>query len=140
MNEFLKAWREHAESAQKFNRAGMTLIEIMIVITLMAALMTVIGYNVIGTADRGYVKMADMDLNTFKGACNQYRTFYKKYPNNLDELIHTPDNNPVLDTDEIKADPWGNEYIFEKNGNKIKIYSMGPDSLENTEDDIVVNF
>ncbi len=140
MNEFLKALREHKSSADRFNRAGMTLIEIMIVITLMAALMTVIGYNVIGTADRGYVKMAEMDLNSFKGACNQYRTFYKKYPNSLEDLIKTPDNNPILDAEEVQKDPWDNDYIFEKNGTKIKIYSMGPDSLENTEDDVVINF
>ena len=140
MNDFIQAWRDQASKSKKFNRTGMTLIEIMIVITLMAALMAVIGTNVIGASDRANIKMAEMDLNTFKGACNEYRIYYKKYPSNLGELIKTPDNKPLLDAEEIQQDPWGNDYVFDKTGNKIKIFSYGPDGAENTEDDISISF
>ena len=140
MNAFIQAWREQNAKNKRFHRAGMTLIEIMIVITLMAALMAIIGTNVIGASDRANIKMAEMDLNTFKGACNEYRIYYKKYPSNLDDLIKTPDNKPLLDAEEIQLDPWGNEYVFDKTGNKIKITSYGPDGSENTEDDISISF
>ena len=140
MNEFIQAWREHANRAKKFNRAGMTLIEIMIVITLMAALMAVIGVNVMGASDRANVKLAEMDLQNFKSGCVQYRTFFKKYPNSLEDLINPPDGNPLLDSETVPQDPWGNDYFFEKTGNKIKVYSAGNDGLENTEDDITLSF
>jgi len=140
MNEFMEAWRAHAKQAKKFNRAGMTLIEIMIVITLMAALMAVIGVNVMGAQDRANVKMAEMDLQTFKHGCAQYKSFFRKYPNSLEDLINTPDGNPILEGDKVPQDPWGNDYFFEKTGNKIKVYSAGNDGLENTEDDITLTF
>ena len=136
MNAFIQAWREQASKNKKFHRAGMTLIEIMSVITLMAALMAVIGTNVLGSSERANVKMAEMDLQNFKSAITQYKVFFKKSPSSLNDLIHTPDNNPLLDAEEIQKDPWGNDYALEKNGNKIKISSFGPDGIENTEDDI----
>ncbi|MBQ1267054.1 MAG: type II secretion system protein GspG [Proteobacteria bacterium] len=139
MNTFIQAWREQASKNKKFQRAGMTLIEIMIVITLMAALMAVIGSNVLGSSERANVKMAEMDLQNFKSAITQYKVFFKKSPSSLNDLIHTPDNNPLLDAEEIQKDPWGNDYALEKNGNKIKISSFGPDGIENTEDDISIS-
>ncbi len=140
MNEFIQAWREHAKKTKKFNRAGMTLIEIMIVITLMAALMVVIGANVMGAMDRANVELTNTALGEFKSACKQYRVYYKKYPASLEDLIKTPDGNPLLDAEEVPRDAWDNEYNYERQGNKTIITSYGPDGQENTEDDIVIKF
>ena len=65
-----------------------------------------------------------------------YRIQYKKLPESLDALVNTPDNHSIIT--EVPNDPWDNAYNYEKTGNKIKIYSNGPDGLPNTEDDIVV--
>ena len=35
-----------------------------------------------------------------------------------------------------EEDPWGNMYYLERDGNKVKIWSWGPDGQEGTEDDI----
>ncbi len=119
-------------------RKGMTLIEIMIVVTLMVAIMGLVGFNVIGAADKANAGLAETQLKSLKSNCEAYRLYYKKFPESLDALVNTPDNKSIID--EVPEDPWGGEYVFEKNGNKIKIYSPGPDGLEDTEDDIVVSF
>ncbi|MBR4984988.1 MAG: type II secretion system protein GspG [Proteobacteria bacterium] len=118
-------------------RKGMTLIEIMIVVTLMVAIMGLIGWNVIGQADKANDGLAETQLKSLKSNCEAYRLYYRKFPDNLEALVNTPDNRKIID--EVPEDPWGNPYNFEKNGNKIKLYSSGSDGIPNTEDDIVVN-
>lgn len=132
-------WIERVFAAQKSPalRKGMTLIEIMIVVTLMVAIMGLVGYNVMGATDRANNGLAKTQLESLKGNCEAYRLYYKKFPERLEDLVNTPDNRKIID--EVPDDPWGNPYNFEKTGNKIKLYSSGADGLPNTNDDIVVN-
>ena len=132
-------WIERVFAAQKSLalRKGMTLIEIMIVVTLMVAIMGLVGYNVMGATDRANNGLAETQLKSLKGNCEAYRLYYKKFPERLEDLVNTPDNRKIID--EVPDDPWGNPYNFEKTGNKIKPYSSGSDGLPNTDDDIVVN-
>lgn len=37
---------------------------------------------------------------------------------------------------QIETDPWGNQYQYSVHNRKIKVWSMGPDGLSNSEDDI----
>ena len=139
-NEFMAIkWIERVFAAQKSLalRKGMTLIEIMIVVTLMVAIMGLVGYNVMGATDRANNGLAETQLKSLKGNCEAYRLYYKKFPERLEDLVNTPDNRKIID--EVPDDPWGNPYNFEKTGNKIKPYSSGSDGLPNTDDDIVVN-
>ena len=132
-------WVERVLEARKSPemRKGMTLIEIMIVVTLMVAIMSLIGFNVMGSADKANDGLAETQLKQFKSSCEAYRLYYKKFPEKLEDLVNTPDKRKIME--EIPDDPWGNPYNFEKTGNKIKLYSNGSDGLPNTEDDIVVN-
>ncbi|MBQ4359100.1 MAG: type II secretion system protein GspG [Proteobacteria bacterium] len=135
MKQFFKSLAELQKRPEL--RKGMTLIEIMIVVTLMVAIMGLIGWNVIGQADKANDGLAETQLKSLKGNCEAYRLYYKKFPDSLEALVNTPDNRKIIE--EVPDDPWGNPYNFEKNGNKIKLYSSGSDGLPNTEDDIVVN-
>lgn len=137
--EYMKAWmRTLCKAVKKTKNAkGMTLIEIMIVITLMVAIMGMIGWNVMGQADKANEGLATTQLKSLKSNCEAYRLYYKKFPEKLEDLVNTPDNRKIID--EVPEDPWGAPYNYEKIGNKIKLYSNGADGLPNTEDDIVVN-
>ena len=135
-----KIYREYKELAKKqaMMRKGMTLIEIMIVLVIMASVMTLVGVNVFGSLDSANIKTTNIQLGNFKTAVQQYRLDYKKLPNNLDDLVNTPKGTSLLEGDEVPKDGWDNDFNFEKNGNKIKIYSNGPDGVPNTEDDLSV--
>jgi len=117
-------------------RKGMTLIEIMIVITIMAAIMGVVGWAVIGQSDKAYVDLAESELNSLKNAVKNYYGQYRKMPESLDDLVDTPDGYKIID--EVPTDPWGNDYVLEKSGKTVKLYSPGPDETPNNDDDIVV--
>lgn len=116
------------------HRVGMTLIEIMIVVTIMAAIMGVVGYYVIGFGDRANIKLAGTQLKKIKGAITAYRTENQnRFPDSLQTL--TEGSAPFLE--EIPADPWGNEYTYEQ-GSPTVLRSKGPDGNPNSDDDIVV--
>ena len=136
-----KFYREYKAMAQKqaAMRKGMTLIEIMIVLVIMASVMTLVGINVFGSLDSANEKTTKMQLGNFKTAIQTYRMEFKKLPNSLDDLVNTPKGTSLLDGDEVPRDGWDNEFNFEKNGNKIKIYSNGADGVPNTEDDVVID-
>lgn len=121
---------------KKSKKHGMTLIEIMIVVTLMVAIMGLIGWNVIGASDKANAGLAETQLRALKENITAYRLYYKKFPEKFQDLVNTPDNKPIIE--EVPEDPWGNQYAFEKSGNRIKIFSTGPDGIPNNEDDIVV--
>ncbi|MCL2326690.1 MAG: type II secretion system protein GspG [Proteobacteria bacterium] len=138
LHQRLAALRSHLAKARSCARKGMTLIEIMIVVTLMVAIMGLIGWNVLGMADNANDGLAETQLKALKGNIEYYRLTYKKLPEKLEDLVNPPGNKSIID--ELPTDPWGNPYLYEKAGNKVKIYSMGRDGLQNTEDDIVVSF
>lgn len=135
----MKNYRDFVKAlnSKKSLRKGMTLIEIMIVVTLMVGIMGLVGWNVISQADKANDGLAQTQLKSLKSNCEAYKLYYRKLPNSLEDLVNTPDKKKIIE--EVPEDPWGNAYIFEKTGNSIKIYSSGADGNPNTEDDIVVN-
>ncbi len=117
-------------------RDGMTLIEIMIVVTIMAAIMGVVGWFVIGQSDKANRELAGTQLKNLKGAVQAYRVYYHKYPESFEDLVNTPDGTKLIE--EVPTDPWGGEYRLERSGKTVTMYSIGPDETPNSDDDIVV--
>lgn len=126
---------KRAQHAQLANTRGMTLIEIMIVITIMASIMGVVGFYVVGALDDANKKEAQIQMGNFKSQLDMYymKTDPNEYPNNLEQLV---EQNLVQ---EIPADPWGEPYVYRRTSRtEFTLKSKGPDTSEGTEDDIVL--
>lgn len=114
---------------------GMTLVEIMIVITIMAGVMGVVGFYVFGYLDQANAKTAALEINQLESMVNNYYLFGtpRRLPDRLEDLTTGP--SPL--TKEIPLDPWGNEYVYIKHNNRdFTVFSAGADGVPNTEDDI----
>lgn len=117
------------------NACGMTLVEIMIVITIMASVMGVVGFFVFGALDTANERTARIEIQQLEQMVNAFylSTSPNRLPDTLDEL--TQGNSPL--TKEVPLDPWGNDYIYRKNSNRdFVIISPGADGIEGTEDDV----
>lgn len=117
------------------NARGMTLVEIMIVITIMASVMGVVGFFVFGALDTANERTARIEIQQLEQMVNAFylSTSPNRLPDTLDEL--TQGNSPL--TKEVPLDPWGNDYIYRKNSNRdFVIISPGADGIEGTEDDV----
>lgn len=138
--EIGRMWRRiRGEGARPAAPKGMTLVEIMIVITIMASIMGVVGYYVFGTLNQAKTKNARLGIQKLNGIVESYYLMNSpnKLPESLDELTQGP--NPLIKEKSKLNDPWGNRYIYEKKGNQnFEIYSVGPDGSQGTEDDVFV--
>ena len=122
-------------ATQAMRPVGMTLVEIMIVITIMAGVMGVVGFYVFGYLDQANAKTAALEIGQLEGLVNSYYLMNtpRRLPDRLEDLTSGP--SPL--TKEIPVDPWGNDYVYIKHSNRdFTIYSVGADGIANTADDI----
>ncbi len=116
--------------------AGFSLLEIMVVITIMAMIMGAISVGVMTYLDKAKGKQAAMDIKTISNALDLYKSEFGKYPDSLDALV----KEKILKEKKVPKDPWGNEYVYitpgSNNPDGFDLYSFGKDGREGGGDDI----
>ncbi len=112
---------------------GMTLVEIMIVITIIAMVSGGVGYFVFGALDTANEGVAENDILRLNEMVQTYSLRAGGLPDELSDLTDSTTN--LLE--EVPEDPWGNEYIYERHGPRdFTIYSAGADGTPGTDADI----
>lgn len=129
----------------KFVRqAGMSMIEIMIVISLIGILMAYIVRNVMDAAEKAKADQAKIGMNMLLQDLQRYRLDNNKYPTTeqgLNALLTNPGGDvknwrgPYTEDNKVN-DPWSNPFHYESDGRTIKITSGGSDGTVGTDDDI----
>lgn len=106
--------------------AGVTLIEMMIVLVIIGIVAALIVPNVIGRPDEARRAVAVADLRTIAASLEIYRLDNRSYPTTLQGLaaLSTKPTNPpepvnwaqggYLPT--VPMDPWGASYIYKQPG------------------------
>jgi len=120
---------------------GMSLLEIMVVITLIGLVAGVVTVTVMNQLEKGEMDTARSQALNIAESLKIYKLQQGKFPTTaqgLGVLASPPKGKPVMER--VPADPWGNEYIYtnpgQKNANSFDIRSKGPDGQEGTEDDV----
>ena len=115
------------------NQAGMSLLEIIIVIGLIGAVLTLVGSRVLGGADRGKANIAKSQVQTMAGKIENYQLDTGKLPAKLDDLVTQPGGSsgwlgPYAKATELN-DPWGHplEYRAPGEGQPFDLISLGKD-------------
>lgn len=124
---------------------GMTLLEIMIVITIIGLVTVAIGSAIMPMFARGKIKAAKQQASKLVEAAQTYSTDHQDeddpYPPSLDTLLNPPDGTPYVKKASIR-DPWGQKFLYfhpaRKGNGDFEMVSKGPDKQIDTKDDIVV--
>jgi general secretion pathway protein G len=129
--------------------SGLTLIEMLVVLVIIAIVSGLIVANVINRPDEARVTTAATNMKTLGGALKMYRLDNGTYPTTqqgLKALYEKPTIPPVPTSypaepyvDQMPEDPWGNPYVYESTGGRFTIKSLGKDGKpggEGTDADI----
>lgn len=131
------------------HRRGLTLIEVLIVLTILLVIASLAVTNLIPMQRRAYENAARTQIKAFEQACDAYYLDLNDFPPTLDALITPPAdlpdptkwNGPYLNAQAVPLDPWQHEYLYmyppqRNTTGRPDIWSMGPDGVDGTEDDI----
>lgn len=123
---------------------GFTLIELMIVVIIIAALAAMVAPRLIERTDEAKIKIAQGDIYNISLALKLYRLDNDDYPTGdqgLDALMTHPASasnwkGPYLEKKAI--DPWGRPYKYRypgtRNAGSFDVSSLGKDGVESADD------
>ena len=134
--------------AEMRSRAGFTLLEIMIVITIIAILGIIVTPMIMDLPQKARIQAAKQQIQNFGLALDRYSLdngFYPTSEQGLQALVQKPTSDPMpmnyneggyIKTKEVPKDPWGRDYIYTcpgTHGNDYEIMSYGADGQEGGE-------
>jgi general secretion pathway protein G len=118
-------------------RAGITLIEMLVVVTIIALFASLVAPRMLKQTDKARVTAARAQINSFMTALGTYKLDTGVFPTTeqgLQALRTRPAgvpqwNGPYL-PQEIPVDPWGRPYIYKfpsEHGDEPEVISYGAD-------------
>ncbi|HYH98583.1 type II secretion system major pseudopilin GspG [Hyalangium sp.] len=115
---------------QRRRSRGMTLIEIMVVITILGLIAAAVGVAVIPKLEEAKRDTARLDIGSINNALKLYYTKQGKYPDTGTGLKALVDTQNL---EKMPVDPWGNEYVYLNESGKPVIVSYGADGTAGGE-------
>ncbi|MGE0762068.1 MAG: type II secretion system major pseudopilin GspG [Bdellovibrionales bacterium] len=119
------------------NRRGMTLLEIMIVLAILASLIGVLASQINSRMKKAKINQAKIQIGELGKALDMYYTDCNAYPTGADglqALVTQPSSCPQWGPDsyvkKMPKDPWGSDFIYESQGNTYTLISLGADKKE----------
>ena len=122
---------------RKKNQAGITLIEMLVVVTIIALFAALVAPRMLGRADQAKRTAAHAQINSFMTALGAYKLDTGTFPTTeqgLQSLRERPAgltqwDGPYL-PQEIPVDPWARPYVYKfpgEHGDEPDIISYGAD-------------
>ena len=122
------------------SQAGFTLVEMLVVITIIGLIMGLIGPRVLNYLSESKVKAARIQLQSFVTALDLFYLDAGRYPSSAEGLAalvkQTPGvaawNGPYLKGGNVPNDPWKHAYVYRSPGEHgpYDIVSYGSDGQE----------
>jgi len=126
--------------SRKDGERGFTLVEILVVITIIALIMSLVGPRVLNYLTESKVKAARIQMQSFSSALDLLYLDTGRYPSSaegLNVLVKPASamagwNGPYLKGGNVPNDPWGKPYLYRSPTERAKyeIMSYGADGQE----------
>jgi general secretion pathway protein G len=124
-SSFLGRLARRADRSESRNgEAGFTLVEMLVVITIIGLIMALVGPRVLNYLGESKVKAAKIQIESFAAALDLYYLDNGAYPSSsegLKALVERPTsaaawNGPYLRVSNVPDDPWGHPYVYKTPG------------------------
>ncbi|MEQ1610543.1 MAG: type II secretion system major pseudopilin GspG [Hyphomonadaceae bacterium] len=134
-------------NSSRRGETGFTLLEVLIVLTIIALVAVLVGPRLIAQLDRSKVTAAQVQIRSLASSMEAMRVDIGRYPTSqegLDLLVRAPSGGrgagawrgPYLDAD-VPLDPWAGEYAYiapKDEFTRPTILSLGADGLQGGSD------
>jgi len=133
-------------------RRGFTLIEVLLVMMILVILVSFAVGTFSGVQKKANRDAARAQIGLFEQQLDLYHHYLNSYPDasqGLEALVNPPDDPALQDKwyevgpflkKGVVPDPWGNPYQYESPGrsnpDSYDIWSLGPDGIDGTDDDV----
>jgi general secretion pathway protein G len=135
--------RQDKREQRRRSQRGVTLIEMLVVVTIIALFGALVIPRLMNKADTAKVTAARSQIEGFMTALGAYRLDTSTYPSNemgLAALRVKPENLPLWQgpylPKDVPVDPWGRPYIYKypgEHGDEPDITSYGADGAPGGE-------
>jgi general secretion pathway protein G len=132
--------RNAERNRQDLGQQGFTLVEMLVVITIIGLIMGLIGPRVLNYLGESKVKAAKIQLQSFSSALDLFYLDAGRFPSTSEGLTalvqRTPAvaawNGPYLRGGNVPNDPWNHPYLYRAPGERgpYDIMSYGSDGQE----------
>ena len=132
------------ERRRRAAQAGVTLIEMMVVVTIIALFVALVAPKLFKQADKAKITATRAQMNNFMTALGAYKLDTSMFPTTeqgLAALRVRPDNMPLWNgpylPQDVPLDPWGRPYVYKypsEHGDEPEIASLGADGQPGGED------
>jgi len=126
--------------ADRRGESGFTLVEILVVITIIGMIMALVGPRVLNYLGESKVKTAKIQIQSFASALDLFYLDAGRYPSSAEGLAVlvqpaggvTAWNGPYLKGGNVPLDPWGKPYVYRSPGEHgaYDVVSFGADGQE----------
>ena len=131
--------RADRASAARY-KAGFTLVEMLVVLTIIALILGLVGPRVLNYLGESRTKAAKLQIESFGSALDLFYLDAGRYPTSsegLNALAQRPTgaeiwNGPYVKGGKVPSDPWGNPYQYRSpvESAPYEIVSYGSDGRE----------
>jgi general secretion pathway protein G len=135
---FVLAGRRRRRSRR--GEEGFTLVEILVVITIIGLIMALVGPRVLNYLSESKVKTAKIQIQSFATALDLFYLDAGRYPSTAEGLTVLVQasggiaawNGPYLKGGSVPNDPWGKPYVYRSPGEHgvYDVVSFGSDGQE----------
>lgn len=124
---------------------GITFLEILVVMIILALLIGIVGPQLLGEAEKAKANATRIQIRSLSTALKLYRLHNSAYPTTeqgLEALLRKPDvgriptqwQGPYVDGNRVPQDGWKNPFIFLSDGQDFTLISLGADGREGGSD------
>ena len=136
----IQATRRVSRASRGVRQIGMTLIEILVVLTLIGVVLGIVGTNYLGKSEQAKAKAAKIEIDQIGQTLDLFKLELGRYPTTqegLQALVVAPPGlpnwaGPYWKKSTVPKDPWGHEYKYASPGTHgaYDITSLGADGVE----------
>ena len=136
----VKLARSSRKRGGKAGEDGFTLVEMLVVITIIGMIMALVGPRVLNYLSESRVKAAKIQIQSFSSALDLFCLDAGRFPSSSEGLAAlvrpvsgvTAWNGPYVKGGTVPNDPWGNAYVYKQPGEQAayEIRSLGSDGQE----------